>query len=412
MNKEEYLAKRKELLDEAETLVSNGKVDEANLKMEDIKNLDEQWKQIATAQANLEALSGSTPKYNASNIAGHAVDGTEAESIKMDGKSAVHTAKNPAATDEYKYAWAKYMQGKTLTADEKTTFDKVNASLTTENTGVVIPESVSKGIWEEAGELYPYWSEVSKTYVKGDLKVIKGDASSEGGWYEEDKETEDGSEGFGSLSLNGCELSRSINVSWKLREMAMEDFIPYIQRKMAEKMGAALGYGSTHGKGKPGETDTFKPEPLGVVTALSKELNTPQIKTYAKGNLSYTDLTGARALIKSGYASGLRVYANSTTIWTELANVLDDNGRPVFVADAINGGVYKVLGAPVEEDGSMLDGEILFSNAAAGYTANVNKQLSVSLEEHIKKRNTDYCGYAIVDGGATTTKAHALLKNV
>ena len=31
-------------------------------------------------------------------------------------------------------------------------------------------------------------------------------------------------------------------------------------------------------------------------------------------------------------------------------------------------------------------------------------------EDHVKDRATDYCGYAIVDGGVTSTKAHALLK--
>ena len=33
-------------------------------------------------------------------------------------------------------------------------------------------------------------------------------------------------------------------------------------------------------------------------------------------------------------------------------------------------------------------------------------------EEHVKKRVTDYCGYSIMDGNVTTTKAHALLTNV
>ena len=42
--------------------------------------------------------------------------------------------------------------------------------------------------------------------------------------------------------------------------------------------------------------------------------------------------------------------------------------------------------------------------------ANVNKDLTVMTEDHVKARNTDYCGYAIADGGVTSTKAHALLK--
>ena len=80
------------------------------------------------------------------------------------------------------------------------------------------------------------------------------------------------------------------------------------------------------------------------------------------------------------------------------------------MADVVNGGVYRVLSMPVKEDDSMKDGEILMSNPQRGYTANVNKNISMTTEEHSKARTTDYCGYAIVDGGMITPNAHALLK--
>ena len=58
----------------------------------------------------------------------------------------------------------------------------------------------------------------------------------------------------------------------------------------------------------------------------------------------------------------------------------------------------------------MSDGEILFSNASDGYHMNVNKEMTVMTEDHVKARKTDYCAYAIMDGNVVTTKAHALLK--
>lgn len=57
----------------------------------------------------------------------------------------------------------------------------------------------------------------------------------------------------------------------------------------------------------------------------------------------------------------------------------------------------------------MNDGEILLSNAFAGYHANINKEITMLTEDHVKERKTDYCGYAIMDGNAITNKAHALL---
>ena len=56
MNKQEYLEKRQVLMNEAEGLINEGKIEEANAKMEEVKQLDNQWEEIAKAQANLNAL--------------------------------------------------------------------------------------------------------------------------------------------------------------------------------------------------------------------------------------------------------------------------------------------------------------------------------------------------------------------
>ena len=55
----------------------------------------------------------------------------------------------------------------------------------------------------------------------------------------------------------------------------------------------------------------------------------------------------------------LKIYANSTTIWSELANVTDKNGKPIFIPDPSESGVFRVLGMMVKQDDSMEDGEVL-----------------------------------------------------
>lgn len=405
MNKEAYLAKRKQLENEAQQLINSGKIEEANQKMEEIKNLDETYENACRAQADLTALSQEPKGVNIYNLntpkpEGEVVDQTEKDNPIMEAY----------ASEDYKNAWAKSLMGLPMTAEEQKAFKLVNEAYThtTGNTSIVIPKTVTRGIWEEAGNMYPYFNDASKTYVNGILTMIQEDTSSDAKWYDEDTATEDGKETFKEFTLKGCELSRAITVSWKLKEMSIEDFIPYVQRKMAKKMGAALGYGATHGGGE--SASAGKPEPMGVVTALEAEGSTPQVVEYAGEEPTYKELTTARSKIKSGYSAGLAVYANSTTIWTKLANILDGNGRPLFVPDPVNGGAYRILGMAVKEDDSMKDGEILMSNASLGYTMNINKEVTMMPEEHVKERKTDYCGYAIVDGNVVTTKAHALLK--
>lgn len=404
MNRKQYEAMRRKLMDEAQGLLDAGKVDEANAKMEEVKALDGKWDAIAQAAADFAALNGTQTAKNPMGDMDEAFGGE-------DGSSDDDPKIKAWKSEEYKCAWAKHLMGKPMSDSEKGSFLLVNEAYThtTKNTSIVIPEAVSKGIWEMAGEYYPYFADVTKTYVNGLLTMIQEDSSSEASWYEEGTKTEDGKEAFKEYTLGGCELSRAITVSWKLREMAIEDFIPYIQRKMAKKMGAAAGYGVTHGAGE--KAASGKPEPMGTVTALEAEEGAPQVAEYAHGTVpKYDDIVKARAKVKSGYGAGLAIYANSYTIWNKIAMIQDQNKRPLFVPDVTNQGQFRILGMPVKEDDSMKDGEVLFSNTADGYHLNVNKEVSMMTEDHVKERTTDYVGYAIMDGNVVTNKAHALLK--
>ena len=258
MNKKKYMEMRAALMNEAQTLIDAGKIEDANAKMEEVTALDESFRAQEEAAAELKALSEAPAGLNLQNLtdagamqafaAGHAISSGK---VDMTGEAEGTEGVIDYASDIYVTAWAKTMQRKALSAEEADAFKMVNESFThtTENTGIVIPKTVASGIWTEIGELYPYWNDINKTYVKGTLSMITGDTSTDAQWYDEPTPTEDGKETFGEITLNGCELSRSITVSWKLQEMAMDEFIPYIQRKLAEKMGAGLGYGATHGKG-------------------------------------------------------------------------------------------------------------------------------------------------------------------
>ena len=58
----------------------------------------------------------------------------------------------------------------------------------------------------------------------------------------------------------------------------------------------------------------------------------------------------------------------------------------------------------------MADDELLLGNVSRGYAMNINENVTLYQEDHVKPRATDYMTYAIVDGDVLTTKAFALLK--
>ncbi len=415
MTKEKFLENRNALMTEIENLINEGKIEDADTKMKDVEALDNKWEEIKTANANMKALKGKTQGIN-----------LELKSEKIEGGKIVDDITKSNVVDEkqsYENAWAKVMQGKKLEANEQEIFDEVNAEFSnaythdTGNTRTLIPESVVAGIWKRAEEMYPLLGDVKKYNVKGTLIINKHTAIDAGdaAWYDEATATADEQNTFGQLSLTGCELAKAITVTWKMRAMAIEEFIPYIKNELGERVGVALGTAIAQGQGKPGKNDTFKPEPQGIETALAAEANTPQIVTYNPAAnpadpADYEKITSLVAKLHSGYLSGSAFYANNATIWTVLANIVDQNGRPIFIPDTTAGGVGRMLGFVVKADAGVSANNVIFGNANKGYVFNTNEPMSLATEEHVKARTVDYAAYTIVDGAVLDTKAFALLK--
>ena len=67
MKYKDYQEKRNSLTAEADNLIDEGKIDEANAKMDEIKALDAKWDESAKAQADLRALEGDARKMDVTN---------------------------------------------------------------------------------------------------------------------------------------------------------------------------------------------------------------------------------------------------------------------------------------------------------------------------------------------------------
>ena len=412
MSKKQYLEQRNALMAEIENLINEGKIEEANAKMKEVEDLDNKWEEITKANANMNALKD---KAKITDI--------EGKSIDIKGAKVVDDITKVIKDDDakiYENAWAKYIQGKKLDAKEQEIFDRVNAEFNntythdTSNTSILIPETVVAGIWKRAAEMYPLLGDVRKFNVRGTLTLKKhtGIAAGDAKFYDEETTTEDEKNTFAEITLSGCELAKAITITWKLRSMAMEEFIPFIQNELAERIGAALGTAIARGAG-PSSNPSNPREPEGIETALLAEAGTPQVVTYDNtqtNKLTYDKITEAIAKIHSSYLNGASIYANNATIWTKLATLKDNEGRPLFIPDVTSGGVGRMFGMVVKPDAGVSAGSIIIGNAYEGYIMNTNEPMSIATEEHVKVRTVDYAAYTIVDGAVVDTKAFALIK--
>lgn len=397
MNLKQYLNQRNGLINAAEKLMGEGKLEEAQAKMKEVEDLDAKWEDIKVANANLKALKD---KEELTNI--------ETQTEKVDGKVIGNLEVNEVKNEEEIYvdAWAKHLMGANMTRDEQIIFAKKNNlsnefTHTTVNTPTLIPETVIAGIEALMEEQYPLLADVRKFNVKGTLTMNRHESIEAGdaAWYTEDVKVADEENKFGQFTLTGHELAKAVTVSWKMKAMAVAEFIPFIQREIASRMGVALATAIAHGTGEN--------QPTGIVTALKAQVGTPQIVEY--NELAYEDLTLAVSKIHSSLLNGVAVYANNSTIWNTLANLKDNEGRPLFIPDVTTGGVGRIFGYTVKPDGSLKDGEILFGNAEKGYILNTNEPMKMVTQDHAKPRETDYVAYGVYDGDVYEHQAFALL---
>lgn len=407
MTREQYLAKRTELVNAAQTALNNNDIDKFNELKGKIEKLDNDFAAFAQAQANLNAINGENERLRNSAINEFTENGDAGQA--MNGSRRGTEENYTASSEVYERAWLRNLREEQLTDEEARAFQMVNEGThSTETNPAVIPTTLADKILRRAEELYPIWGDTVKYHVKGTFSIILDTETGEADWYKESEESElEVINTDNVLKLSGNELAKYCAITWKSKAMSLDDFRNYLIEKLGLKMGRSLARSVAHGAGA---TEGSAGQPMGIVTYLNKSA-TEQITEYTENKLSYKDITSARSKVAAGYSAGLVIYANSNTIWNEIANVMDTNNRPIFLSDAIdNGGVGRILGITVKEDASFDDGEILFANMPQGYINNIEEDLSIKAEEKIVGRKIIYGAYMIVDGNVTFAKAFSLLK--
>src|SRR5690625_5907333 len=98
MNFEQYLKTRNELMAEAEQLMKDGKLEDSESKMKEVKDLDNKWEEIKVANANFNALKDNDNVTDIENKTEEITGGVTVDNIKESVKDEVAL---------YESAWAK-----------------------------------------------------------------------------------------------------------------------------------------------------------------------------------------------------------------------------------------------------------------------------------------------------------------
>lgn len=386
MNKEQYQEQRNELIKEVENLIAEGKFEDSQVKMEEVKALDNKFENVQREMANLNALK----EQELVSLENKSIKKNELENMKqIEATGVKETVENKLLQN----AFAKAVMGQELTSQE---MENVTYA---EDNGIMIPTTDMNEIIGLVSEDYPFFGDTKKMNVRGYLTVKRHKAikSGDAKGYKEKEEVEVEENDFVEVVVKGVEVAKLIEVSFKLESMTVPEFMDYLKKELVERIGAVVGTWVFTGD------DTTDKEFQGVVKVL--ETSGQTVKYQANGEVTYETLTGAMAKLASQFQTGASIYANNATIWNKLANVQDKNGRPIFIPDATSGGVGRIFGLTVKSDGGAPDGVIVVGKPSSGYVINTNKGLSVDSDKNLKKRTTEFLGHAIMDGKVVDERA-------
>ena len=134
MTRKEYEEKRQNMINEAEAFINDGKIEDANKKMDEVKLLDESFENEAKAHANLRALSSAPVAVSGYGV-GQAMTGAAPEAEKEDVFDGL----------EYRKAFMNYVLKGTAIPEK---FKNVSAVTKTSDVGAVISPTVINRIVE------------------------------------------------------------------------------------------------------------------------------------------------------------------------------------------------------------------------------------------------------------------------
>ena len=284
-------------------------------------------------------------------------------------------------------AWAKRCLGRNdFDEEEKRALgDAVTTTATTfveadadhngvNNGGLFIPKEVRMELMEQIDEMSPFFRDIRKIQVNGNVDLPYLYAGDDANWYAELNCTVNEGNEYRALQLTGWELAKDVVLTWKVEDMTVDSFVTFVIEELVHKMGTALINAVIYGTGSS--------QPTGAIYNLSP---------VTTGDTPIDTIVNAYASLSEEFRRGAKVYV-STAVKMALVGYKDQNGNYPFL-QGINGTDLFAI----ETEPFLNNNDIIVGNPRR-YILNEVTPLRVDWERTVKCRQTRYGAYGIYDG--------------
>lgn len=344
MTKEEYLAQRKTLVDNAQTAITSGKLEDATKATQAIKDLDQKFEKEATAQANLDALKGSNQFKDLSGAAA----GTGAPVATFTGKPQEAKPADMYDSAEYHKAFMAYVLNGTKIPEQ---FQNASTSTTTPDVGSVIPTTIMQKIvekMESTGMILPL---VTKTSYQGGLNIPTSTVKPVATWVSEGSTSDKQKKTTGVITFSYFKLRCAVSVSLETSVVTLGFFETTFANNVSEAMTKAQEQSIISGDGTT--------QPKGILTETPAD---GQLITLAAADkLAYSTLIDAESALPLAYESNA-VWCMTKKTFMQFIGMVDSQKQPIARVN------YGINGKP---DRTLLGRSVVLTDYMSSYADTV-----------------------------------------
>lgn len=295
---------------------------------------------------------------------------------------------------EYRSAFFKSLMGKELTSIEKSALNKAleiekrsDAYATSATIPVVIPTQTLNEVIKKARKANGLFNAVRHFNLSANVAIPVSTPAGNAIWNTEGAPVDSEAVTLANVTFGAYELIKVFSISYKVRQMSIDAFEAYITDELSQCIINTIDYSIVNGDGTG--------EGTGLETITWTD-NTNQITTTAE--LTWNDITSAMALLKHGYGANAKFAMNSATLYNSVYGLKDGNERPVFIQNAQDDSVGKILSKEVIVDDNIADGDIYYGDFNY-YGVNMANGIAIeaSTQSSFKSGRIDFRGMALAD---------------
>lgn len=342
MTRAEYENKRTALMNEAKSLIDEGRIEEANSKMNEVTGLDEEYEKTAKAMASMKALQNPPAP-----LTGYG------EGMGFGG---IHDkADNVYDSTEYRTAFMNYVLSGVAIPEK---FRNASAVTKTSDVGAVISPAVLNRIvekMESSGMILPM---VTKTAFAAGVTVPTSSVKPVATWVAEGGTSDKQKKTVGQIDIKGYKLRCAIAMSLEVSVMSLQVFETVFVNNVSEAMVKALEGAFISGTGSG--------QPKGVLTeSVEADQN---INIAANADVSYQTLVEAEAALPLAYETGA-VWNMTKKTFMKFVGMVDSNKQPIARVN------YGIDGKP---ERSLLGRRVVLNDYMTSLGATITKDTVVA----------------------------------